>query len=560
VWSDRANSAEGLNNPPPDDEGFCMPPTSPVLVLRRALVGLLAVALLVPASLLGPAPHAAAASLPRVIDGPDVASYQHPYGQRIAWRKVKRAGKEFAIIKSTEGTSYRNPWFRRDYAGARRAGLVRGSYHFARPQYPIVRSARAQARYYANRLGTSSRQRKTLPPALDLEVTGGLGRAALVTWAQMFLLELRRQTHRTPMIYTYPYFWTSALGDPAALSRYRLWMASYSSKPTVPHALWQYTSTARVKGIAGGVDMSRFVGDPESWRLLSDGRLPNRWPAEVPGAPQRVSVDYRDGDATVRWLPGDTGSTDIRSYLVTLSPGGQSVTVDGTTFAATLHGLERGKSYEISVAARNAVGRGAWRHLTYLTPLLRAVLDVPPPDGIVYGADGVARVRLTRMNGDPLAGRQITVAQRAVGTETWQPLPGLVTDSRGRAVLDLPQPASSQELLFRYDATGWRPVEQLRTLWVRSAVTAALTSEAVVDGQPVTLSGTVAPGTSGVTVRRQELVDGVWQTVETGLTVPGGAYAFEFTPTPGTHGYRVMAARFSGFLAGYSESLSLFVG
>lgn len=535
-----------------------MPTTSPVLVLRRLLVGLLGVALLVPAALLAPASAAPSAATPRVIDGPDVASYQHPYGQRIAWGKVARSGKEFAIIKATEGTSYRNPWFRRDYAGARRAGLVRGSYHFARPQYPIVRSARAQARYYANRLGDSPKHRKALPPALDLEVTGGLGRAALVTWVQTFLLELRRQTHRVPMIYTYPYFWTSALGDPAALARYRLWMASYSSKPTVPHALWQYTSTARVKGIAGGVDMSRFTGDPESWRLLADGRLPQRWPAQVPGAPQNVSVSYGDGDATVRWLPGDTGSTDIRSYVVTLSPGGQSVTVDATTFAAKLRGLERGRTYEVSVAARNAVGRGVWRRLVYVAPLLRAVLEVPRPDVIVYGADGVARLRLSRPSGKPLAGRHVLVAQRAVGTEVFQPLPDLVTGDRGRAVLRLSQPAASQELVFRFAGEGWQPVQRGTTMWVRAAVTATLTATAAVVGQPVTLSGTVAPGVTGATVRRQELVDGVWQTVETGVTLPGGGFAFAFAPeAPGEHVYRVMVARFPGFAAGYSAPLAL---
>jgi GH25 family lysozyme M1 (1,4-beta-N-acetylmuramidase) len=528
--------------------------------MRRGLVGLLAAALLVPAGLLTPAPvfAASAASVSRVIDGPDVASYQHPYGQRIAWRKVARAGKEFAIIKATEGTSYRNPWFRRDYAGSRRAGLVRGSYHFARPQYPIVQSARAQARYYANRLGTSTKHRKTLPPALDLEVTGGLGRAALVTWAQTFLLEVRRRTHRVPMIYTYPYFWSSALGDPAALARYRLWMASYDGKPTVPHALWQYTSAARVKGIAGGVDMSRFVGDPDSWRLLADGRLPQRWPAQVPGAPQNVSVSYHAGDAVVRWLPGDTGSTDIGSYVVTLSPGGQSVTVDGTKFSATLHGIERGQTYEISVAARNAVGRGAWRHVPYVAPLLRAVLDVPRPDVIVYGADGVAHVRLTRPSGKPLAGRHVTVGQRALDSEEFYPLPDLVTDDRGRAVLTLPQPVASQELRFAFAGKGYEPVEQAQTLWIRAAVTASLSSTTAVVGQPMTLTGTVAPGVAGLTVRRQELVSGAWQTVDSGLTLPGGGYAFAFAPsTPGKHVYRVMVARFDGFAAGYSVPLTL---
>ena len=77
-----------------------------------------------------------------------------------------------------------------------RAGLVRGSYAFARPAYPVASTAAAQARYYVRRLGTSARSSRTLPPALDLEVTGGLSQGALVTWAQDFLLTVRRLTGR----------------------------------------------------------------------------------------------------------------------------------------------------------------------------------------------------------------------------------------------------------------------------------------------------------------------------------------------------------------------------
>src|SRR5207302_896757 len=128
------------------------------------------------------------------ITGPDVSSYQHPYGAKINWAKVKAAGKDFAIVKATEGTYYSNPYFGADYRNSRRAGLVRGSYHFARPGYPLRTTAQAQADYYLAKLGSSLSTRSTLPPALDLESTGGLSRGALVTWAQLFLLRVRART------------------------------------------------------------------------------------------------------------------------------------------------------------------------------------------------------------------------------------------------------------------------------------------------------------------------------------------------------------------------------
>ena len=81
--------------------------------------------------------------------GPDVSSYQHPNGAAINWKKVDESGQQFAIVKATEGASYVNPYFAKDYAAAGAAGLVRGGYHFARPAYPIVSSATEQAKAFA---------------------------------------------------------------------------------------------------------------------------------------------------------------------------------------------------------------------------------------------------------------------------------------------------------------------------------------------------------------------------------------------------------------------------
>src|SRR3954453_9168119 len=254
--------------------------------LRRLCCALVAAGALAAPTVVGGANASAGGG----IDGHDVSSDQPPYGAPIRWAAVKAAGKEFALVKATEGTSYRNPWFATDYKRIRQVGMVRGSYHFARPAYPIGVTATAQAKYYVNRLGTSARTSRTLPPALDLETTGGLTRGALVTWAQTFLLTVRRLTGRTPMIYTYPSFWTSALADPVALARFPLWMASYGSGVGASATLWQYTSTAKVRGIRGSVDMSRLVAPTTSWKALSDGRPSTAWPATVPGPPQAVSA------------------------------------------------------------------------------------------------------------------------------------------------------------------------------------------------------------------------------------------------------------------------------
>src|SRR5581483_1568798 len=93
--------------------------------------------------------------------GPDVSSHQHTHGHAINWRKVRRSGARFAFVKATEGASYTNPYFARDYAAAARAGLIRAAYHFARP-HPSIATARDQADYFVHVAGVAD-QRGDLP-------------------------------------------------------------------------------------------------------------------------------------------------------------------------------------------------------------------------------------------------------------------------------------------------------------------------------------------------------------------------------------------------------------
>ena len=504
----------------------------------------------------------ATASASGAIDGPDVSSYQHPYGDAINWGSVAKAGKEFAIVKATEGTSYVNPWFKTDYSHIRRAGMVRGSYHFARPAYPITSTALAQSRYYVNRLGTTARMSKTLPPALDLEMTGGLAPGALVTWAQTFLLNERRLTGRTPMLYTYPSFWTSALGDPVALSRYPLWMASYSSGVDSGASLWQYTSTASVRGIRGAVDMSKLVATAQSWKTMSDGRPLTAWPAQVPGPPQMVRARAAAGRATISWMPGDSGSSRVKRYRVIASPGGASVAVDGTQTSVTMTGLTNGTAYTFRVRGINAVGHGSDSlPSAAVTPMIPTKLTMKVPASAVYGRPVQVRATLTRPDTRAaLAGRTVQVQTRQIGTSTWSDPVEAVTDASGRAVATL-LPETDVDVRVSYTGpVGWSPSHARSAVLVSTAVSAALTPSEVPVNTPVVLSGAINPAVAGVPVTQQKWVSGAWRVVQTSVTDATGAYSFVFTPVAaGTKSYRVVVDPVAGRESGASSTVVLTV-
>src|SRR4051794_16117487 len=217
--------------------------------------------------------------------GPDVARYQHPRGKPIDWAAAKRSGAGYAFIKATEGTSVVNAWFRKDWSGARKAGLPRGAYHFARPARPLS-TATAQARAFLAVAGRLDRP-GDMPAVLDLESSGGLPPGELVAWAQEWVRTVQSATGRAPLLYTYRSFWRNAAANSPALNHLPLWLADYSeghagagrpAGPTRPlvggwrdWAIWQWTDNGRVAGVTTPVDVNVFNGGAGRMRKLADG-------------------------------------------------------------------------------------------------------------------------------------------------------------------------------------------------------------------------------------------------------------------------------------------------
>ncbi|MBY8844743.1 lysozyme [Streptomyces sp. SP2-10] len=230
-----------------------------------------------PAGLLSPVmPPVSAAGRSKKPKGHDVSSHQ----KRVDWPEARAGGARFVYIKATESTNYHSPYFSGQYTGARKAGLLRGAYHFARPDRS---SGAAQARYFVRHGGDWRADGWTLPPALDIEYNPyssahqcfGLGKARMVRWIRSFSDEIERETGRRPVIYTTTQWWKLCTGDSRAFSgSHALWIARHgTSRPGALPGGWRYWTFWQygTRGALPG-DQNLFNGPLSRLRIFAQGR------------------------------------------------------------------------------------------------------------------------------------------------------------------------------------------------------------------------------------------------------------------------------------------------
>jgi lysozyme len=203
-------------------------------------------------------PTLAAARDVRPARGIDVSHYQG----RIDWRAVAGDGIGFAYVKATEGATFVDPTFARNWRDAGEAGIARGAYH----RFRAGRDALAQARHF---LAVAPLSNGDLPAVLDVESTDGVSDARLVRGVRTWLAEVERRTGKRPIVYTKPGFRRAHLGT--ALDDHPLWIAEYGvDAPSVdPWHFWQHSERGRVAGIGRAVDLDRFNGSRAELRQLA---------------------------------------------------------------------------------------------------------------------------------------------------------------------------------------------------------------------------------------------------------------------------------------------------
>lgn len=215
--------------------------------------------------------------------GIDVSGHQ----KDIDWVRVASSDVRFAFIKASEGNTWVDSYFERNWRGCEVNGILHGAYHFARPGT----DPEAQAAHFASVVGAP--RWDELPPVLDLESTGGLPADALVDWVHEFVTAAEKRFGRPLIIYTGG-LWRRDLGNrpDTELGKRVLWTARYgASEPAVPRpwaawTFWQFTDgtsgAARpVAGVQGPCDGNWFSGTSEELTALATPPL-NSPSAPVP--------------------------------------------------------------------------------------------------------------------------------------------------------------------------------------------------------------------------------------------------------------------------------------
>jgi GH25 family lysozyme M1 (1,4-beta-N-acetylmuramidase) len=528
-----------------------------------ALAGLVATLL--------PGVTAARAATPVYLSGPDVSHYQHDAGP-VDWAKIAASGQKFAISKVTENTTFKDPWFAADYAAEKANGLVRGGYHYARPQLPIS-TAVAQADFYAGVIGTTQ-EAGDLPPIMDFEESGGLAPRDLITWGQTFLAEVMAKTGRTPIIYTYRNFWRTALLNSSAFTRYPLWIADYTAAATVPTppliggwptwALWQWTSTAKIPGVAGAVDDSHFNGTAARLAAFADGTHPTTLSAVAPSAPVSVQAAPAGNALKVTWVPGDNGGRLLTGYKVTVNPGGATVTVPGSQTSVVVPGLNASQLYSASVVAVSTAGASA---ASVSSSPVGATAGIVPARLVLTKASATvasghnAQVVGTLARVDGLGGvgsAPLVVYAKQTGAAGYTAVTSVITEPNGSFAVEVASGTTTRYDVRYAGGAGFSPATDNILLYAKAKVTTALSKSSVPRKAKVTLRGQVSTAAAGRIVYRQRWYANAWHNGPGAKVSSTGRYSFTVQPTvKGKTKLRVILGSRSGLVGSYSPTVVL---
>ncbi len=186
--------------------------------------------------------------------GVDVSNHQG----EIDWPALARSGVGFAYIKATEGASFRDKSFARNWSEAARAGVPRGAYHF----FTLCKPAAEQAR---NFIDTVPVDPSALPPVVDAEHLGPCTESATnagqVAELEEFLDAVEHHYGRRPLVYTTEEFDAAMLQG--ALRGERFWARSLVFSPGFRRdqwIIWQYQNRGRRPGVKGDLDLNVFRG------------------------------------------------------------------------------------------------------------------------------------------------------------------------------------------------------------------------------------------------------------------------------------------------------------
>lgn len=167
---------------------------------------------------------------------------------------------EFVVLRASMGSNGVDLEFDEFWEKAAKHNLVRGAYHFYRPdEDPIL-----QANQFLSAVQLESGD---LRPVVDIEKYPKIiSKKKLRKNLQIFLDILEERFGEKPIIYTYYHYYKEELEG--HFDSYPLWIANYNDvlapNKESPWLIWQFTENGIVHGISTKVDLNIYNGSLRS--------------------------------------------------------------------------------------------------------------------------------------------------------------------------------------------------------------------------------------------------------------------------------------------------------
>ncbi len=196
--------------------------------------------------------------------GIDVSEYQG----KISWSYVDTIENQyplhFVFIRATAGNDAVDRRFKRNWEGAKKNKMIRGAYHYYRPNENSLEQA-------ALFIKTVRLQKGDLPPVLDIEkLPKNQSMTNLKKGLRRWLQAIENHYKVKPIIYTGEKYYDDFLKE--EFSDYLFWIANYNfyrEEIQDDWLFWQFTERAAVPGIEGNVDVNIYNGDLQQLQFIT---------------------------------------------------------------------------------------------------------------------------------------------------------------------------------------------------------------------------------------------------------------------------------------------------
>ncbi len=196
--------------------------------------------------------------------GLDVSEYQG----KIRWTYVDTLENKyplhFVFIRATVGKDRKDRQFDKNWLGAKENKMIRGAYHYYRPNENSIEQAELFIK-------TVTLQKGDLPPVLDIEkLPKNQSIENLKLGLKRWLNAVESHYGVKPIIYTGERYYDDFLKE--EFNDYLFWIANYNfyrEEIAGDWLFWQFTEKASVPGIKGNVDINIYNGDLQQLRYIT---------------------------------------------------------------------------------------------------------------------------------------------------------------------------------------------------------------------------------------------------------------------------------------------------